>query len=283
MLTPITADRIREWLPARARESHKGDYGRVLIVAGSAGMMGAAVLCAKAALRSGAGLVTVSCDPAYFPVIHCCVPEAMCCSRDLPVEDLRRNDAVAIGPGLRVTDETARLLSLVLDNHTGITVIDADALNAAAAFQLPLKGAGKGIIITPHEGEAARLLRIEPGDVVADREAAVLGLARTNKVCCVLKGADTLVSDPNGELYVNTTGNPGMATAGAGDVLTGVIAAFAAQMKRRDPAVCSSAVAGVFIHGLAGDLACEGLGQYSLIAGDILSAIPRALLDVVGR
>ena len=283
MLIPITADKVSEWLPVRAQEAHKGDYGRVLVAAGSAGMMGAAVLCARAALRSGAGLVTVACDPASFPVIHCGVPEAMCCSRRLTAEDLRRYDAVAIGPGLRVTSETAQLLSLVLENCTGVVVVDADALNAAAAFQIPLKGIGKGIIITPHEGEAARLLHIEPGDVTADREAAAVTLAQAHKVCCVLKGAETLVADPEGILYENTTGNPGMATAGAGDVLTGVIAAFAAQMNRAGLAAFSSAVAGVFIHGLAGDLASESLGQYGLIAGDLVSAIPRALLNVVGR
>ena len=277
MLIPITADRIAPWFPARERKTHKGDYGRILVIAGSAGMMGAAVLCAKAALRSGAGLVTVACDPASFPVIHCGIPEAMCCSRTLTAEDLKRYDTVAIGPGLSVIPETVQLLALVLENHTGIAVVDADALNAAAAFRIPLKGNGTGIIITPHEGEAGRLLRIEPGDVTADREGAAVALARTNTVCCVLKGADTLVADPEGALYVNTTGNPGMATAGAGDVLTGVIAACAAQMNRRGPAVCSSAVAGVFIHGLAGDLAAGSIGQYSLMAGDIVSAIPGAL------
>jgi NAD(P)H-hydrate epimerase len=283
MLTPITADRVSEWLPVRDRRGHKGDYGRVLILAGSSGMMGAAVLCARAALRSGAGLVTVSCAPGFFPVIHCAVPEAMCRDRDLTVGELKRYDAVAIGPGLGEGPDTAKILSLVLENCTGPVVADAGALNAAAAFCIPLAGRGKGVILTPHEGEAARLLRIERAEVRARRQEAALALAELCRGCSVLKGAGTLIADCAGNLYENTTGNPGMATAGAGDVLTGIIAAFAAQMARRGEAPAAAAAAGVYIHGLAGDIAAAGFGQYSLMAGDILAALPEALLRTIGR
>ena len=283
MQMPIQKEQVSGLLPARDRSAHKGDHGRVLIVAGSAGMMGAALLCADAALRSGAGLVTVSCDPSYFTVVHCRIPEAMCRDRSFTAEDLKRYDAVAIGPGLGSSADTASLLARVLEGCEGIVIADADALNAAASFHIPLSGNGRGIVITPHEGEAARLLGSELAFVTGNRVQAAVELAEKNQACCVLKGADTLVADPAGSLYVNTTGNPGMATAGAGDVLTGVIAAFAAMMNRKELPACSSAVAGVFIHGLAGDLAAESKGQYGLIAGDIVDAIPSALLKVVGR
>jgi NAD(P)H-hydrate epimerase len=246
-------------------------------------MMGAALLCAGAALRSGAGLVTVSCDPSYFPVVHCRIPEVMCRDRNFTEEELKRYDAVAIGPGLGNGSDSAALLTRVLQGCEGVVIADADALNAAASFQIPLSGRGRGVVITPHEGEAARLLGSELAFVTGNRARAVAELAVKNQACCVLKGADTLIADLDGSLYVNTTGNPGMATAGAGDALTGVIAAFAAQRNRGDLPLGSAAVAGVFIHGLAGDLASEVKGQYGLIAGDIVDAIPLALLKVLGR
>lgn len=279
----ITAEMVAGWLPLRDRLSQKGDHGRILIVAGSPGMMGAAVLCAKAALRSGAGLVTLCCDPAMFPVIHCAVPEAMCRDREMEDEELRRFDAIAIGPGMGAGADTARLLTRVLTACEGIVVADADALNAAAAFEIPLRTEGRGLILTPHEGEAARLLQIGRARVSANREEAVRSLSGLCNGCCLLKGADTLIADFSGDVYVNTTGNPGMATAGSGDVLTGIIAAFAGQMRRRGEKPSSAAAAGAFIHGLAGDLAAAGTGQYSLTAGDIVSALPKALLGTLGR
>ncbi|MDR0875765.1 MAG: NAD(P)H-hydrate dehydratase [Clostridiales Family XIII bacterium] len=309
----ITYKQIRElFLTRRPRDAHKGDFGHVLVVAGSKGMAGAAVLCARGALRAGAGLVTVSAPDELFAIIQTAVPEAMCIGRsletDLSESALRRYDAVALGPGIGTTAKSYELVSWLLQKYTGQFVIDADALNIVAVASRSDKQWFAGFptvppqsIVTPHPGEAARLLGVSSETVIGNRAGALAALkAQLGCVVC-LKGAGTLVSmpvtlsaefkfdsapqnpDPEGpkatDGYINTTGNPGMATGGAGDVLTGVIASLLAQGMPLETA----ARAGVYIHGLAGDLAASERGEHGLTAGDIAEYVAYAIKKLVNE
>ncbi|MDR1796581.1 MAG: NAD(P)H-hydrate dehydratase [Clostridiales Family XIII bacterium] len=287
----ITAKEVKALLGAHRRRSdaHKGDFGRVLIVAGSPGMAGAAVLCARAALRAGSGLVTVSIDEALWPIVQTAVPEAMCTGRGSGL-DLAAYDAAAVGPGLGTGEAARALVARVLATCGGKPlVLDADALNIlAASDEVPLPGAGA--VLTPHPGEAARLLAGAGGpdgpwrtaaDVQKDRLGALAALqGKYGAATVVLKGAGTLVaSEASGtaapEARVNTTGNPGMATGGSGDVLTGVIASLLGQ----GFAPGEAAAAGVYLHGLAGDLAAAELGEAGVTAGDIALYIAYAMVE----
>jgi NAD(P)H-hydrate epimerase len=227
-------------------------------------MAGAAILSAKGALRAGAGLVTVSVPYELLPIIQTAVPEAICISRILTPEILSVYDAVAIGPGLGLTDEAGELVSYILENFGGIILLDADALTLLSDTNITLD---PDTIITPHPGEAARLLGTTASVIQTKREATAAILAEKYACITVLKGAGTLVTvtNPNFEMFLNTTGNPGMATGGSGDVLAGVIASFAAQGM---PAL-AAAKAGVFVHGLAGDFMAAEYGESGLLAGDL--------------
>jgi NAD(P)H-hydrate epimerase len=280
-LETITYKQIRElFLTRRQKDAHKGDFGHVLVVAGNKGMAGAAVLCARGALRAGAGLVTVSVPEELFPILQTAVPEAMCIGRglepDLAETALSRYDVIALGPGIGTTAKSYELVSWLLQKYTGPFVLDADALNIVAVAGRSDKqwfanfpNVPSQSIVTPHPGEAARLLGVSKNVVTEDRAAALAALeAQLGCVVC-LKGAGTLVSPQ----YINTTGNPGMATGGAGDVLTGVIASFLAQGME----LGTAAKAGVYVHGLAGDLAAQRLGEHGLLAGDIADHIAYAI------
>ena len=269
----ITYKEIRELLSKkRRRDAHKSDFGRVLVIAGSIGMAGAAILSAKGALRAGAGLVTVSVPDEILPIVQAAVPEATCIPRQLTPEVLAVFDAVALGPGIGLTDESEDLISFVLENYGGILVLDADALTLLSGTNSMLD---PDTIITPHPGEAARLLGTTTSVIQAKREATAAIIAEKYACITVLKGAGTLVvvTNPSLEVFMNTTGNPGMATGGSGDVLSGVIASFAAQGM---PAL-TAAKAGVFVHGLAGDLMAAEYGEPGLIAGDLPLGIAKAL------
>jgi len=269
----ITYKEIRELLSKkRKRDAHKSDFGRVLVIAGSIGMAGAAILAAKGALRAGAGLVTVSVPDELLPIVQTAVPEATCIPRQLTPEVLAIFDAVVIGPGLGLTAEAGNLISYVLENFGGIFVLDADALTLLSDMNITLD---PDTIVTPHPGEAARLLGTTTSVIQAKREATAAIIAEKYACITVLKGAGTIVAatTPSLELFINTTGNPGMATGGSGDVLSGVIASFAAQGM---PAL-TAAKAGVFIHGLAGDLMADEYGEPGLIAGDLPLGIAKAL------
>ncbi len=261
---------VNTFIRKREREIHKGNCGRVLIIAGSKGMTGAAVLSARAALRAGAGLVRVSVPEELFPIVQVGAPEATCVSRDLPEEFLAEHQAIVIGPGLGEMVEHVELIQKVLSDYTGPVVLDADGLNLLAGHpQLALK-ADKGcnpprLILTPHPGEAARLLSCKTEDINGDREAAARTLAWQYEAVTVLKGAGSLVAMPSGTAYINKNGNPGMATGGSGDVLSGVIGALAGQGIPTWAAACC----GVYLHGLAGDLAAKAVGEYGLIASDL--------------
>ena len=275
-ITEITQKEIRElFSKKRKRDANKSDFGRLLIVAGSKGMAGAAILCAKGALRAGAGLVTLSVPDDILPIVQAAVPEATCISRDLTPEKLSVYDVVAIGPGLGLTDEAGQTFVNVLENYGGKVVLDADALTLLSKTNMTLDS---DTVITPHPGEAARLLETSVSEVQERREATAALLAEKYDCSVVLKGAGTLVATmaPNLKIFLNTTGNPGMATGGSGDVLTGIIASLIAQ----GMPVLAAAKAGVYIHGFAGDLMASKYGETGLIAGDLPKGFAKALKKI---
>ncbi len=273
----ITEKHIRSLIKERPKESHKGDFGRIMIVAGSTGMAGAAILCGKAALKSGAGLVEYCVPEEIFPILQTAVPEATCKKR-ATLPDTNRYDAIALGPGLGGSSQNRSLMVNLLDSCKGPLVIDADGINTIVSENLfdELIHSEAYIVVTPHPGEAKRLLGI---DEIINREETALEIARTFGVTAVLKGAGTLIALPGGEVFQNYTGNPGMATGGAGDVLTGIIAALMGQ--RLPPA--DAAAAGVYIHGLAGDLAVAEIGMTGMTAMDICDFTAKAFKYVLGK
>jgi NAD(P)H-hydrate epimerase len=275
--------------PARDPAGHKGTYGHVLVVAGSAGKTGAAAMTAEAALRSGAGLVTLAVPESLQDVLATKLTEVM--TEGLPetegrtlaweaVHRLRElavgRSAVALGPGLGTHPATAKLIRELLASLALPVVVDADALNVLAGQAGVLRGAPAARILTPHPGEMARLLGRDRDTVLADRLDVVPRTARELGVTLVLKTARTLIAGPTGPAWVVPTGNPGMATAGSGDVLTGVVAGLLAQGAAPGRAAC----AGAYLHGLAGDLAAGRLGQEAMLAGDLLRHLPEAIRAV---
>ena len=273
---------IKETIFRRDRAAHKGDFGKVLIFAGSVGMAGAAVLNGRAALKSGAGLVQYllpDFDSPLLPILQTSVPEATCIKLS---PQLRFSDysAISAGSGIGQTPEALTILTDIIDTYTGTLLLDADALNLIAAggqLAAKVRSANAQIIITPHIGEARRLLHsTDPISTDAEREAAALKLVELYNCTAVLKGAGTLVAAKESgyiNIYQNTTGNPGMATAGSGDSLAGIIASLSGQ----GYSPRNAARTGVFIHGKAGDLAAEELGEMGVTASDIITFIPAAL------
>ena len=269
----ITQTYVNTFIQKRKKDIHKGNCGRVLIFAGSKGMAGAAVLCARAALRAGAGLVRISVSEELFPILQIGVPEATCIARERLFEDLMQYSAIAIGPGLGDDAQNSILIKELLEKTDKPVVLDADGLNLMQNNLVWMKNARAKLIITPHPGEAARLLDCSTTDINRDRLESARELATITGAITVLKGAGSVVATPEGKTYINTTGNPGMATGGSGDVLTGVIAALAGQ--GLDPEAATAA--GVFLHGMAGDLASEEKGEYGLIASDIANMVALAI------
>jgi ADP-dependent NAD(P)H-hydrate dehydratase len=274
-------------LKPRAVDGHKGDYGKVCIIAGSVGMSGAAALAGRAALRAGAGLVRVATPKSVLPIVAAIEPSFTTIA--LPEDSVGRisakaihaileatgeNDAVAFGPGIGTSGALRSILETLFEQESLRLVIDADGLNNLAGIKnWPARLKAK-LILTPHPGEMKRLwsglLREE---LPADRQEQALQLAQQTHTIVVLKGAGTVVTDGE-KVYINKTGNPGMATAGSGDVLTGVIIALLGQGLNDFDA----AVLGVYIHGLAGDIAAEKIGQVSLMTTDIIDSLPGAFL-----
>jgi len=288
----ITAGFLKPLLPPRRKSSHKGNYGRVLVVAGSRGMTGAAVLAARAALKSGAGLVTVACPETERAIIACALPEVMtfgaACAGGafspgagagiVKFAAEKKIDVFLVGPGLG-SSRGARAFALKLLRTLRLpAVIDADALNALAADQ-KFKISSPVFIVTPHPGEAARLL----GKKMTDRPAAVAALAALTGGVAVLKGAGTLVCGGK-EIFQNTTGGPALAKGGSGDVLAGLCAGLLAQAGQEGgftsgTAVKSAALA-VFLHGLCGDLAAKKFTERCVLAGELLDFLPAAIRSV---
>lgn len=273
----LTREAVARRLPRWSRFAHKGTLGHALLVAGSYGMPGAALLALRGALRSGAGLVTAHVPRGLKPLLHLAAPEALVAAdRDenlfTGITGPERYSAIGVGPGLGTAPETAAGFRRLLDSWQGPLVADADALNILAAFPEWLTLLPAGTILTPHPGEFARLAGKTDGDF--DRLNNLTTFARRYGVVVVLKGAHTAIAFPDGTCCFNTTGNPGMAKGGSGDVLTGVITALlAGGMAPRD-----AAVVGVYVHGLAGDLAAARLGERTLTAGDLAEGLAAAWL-----
>lgn len=282
----ITREYVNTVIKKRPRDIHKGQCGRVLIVAGSAGMAGAAVLAARGSLKSGAGLVTVAVSRELFPVLQTAVPQATCVdvSEGFSNRSFDIYGAIAAGPGLGVDKRSYLLIEEILKKYKGSVILDADALNSLCAFDKGLQSLKKRTvpaILTPHPGEANRLLAAlgQPPLEETGRIAAAEALSKRTGSVVLLKGADTVVTSENGGTYINTTGNPGMATGGSGDVLTGVISAIAASGAK----VIDAAKAGAFMHGFAGDIAAKMHGQWGMTSVDIEEALPAAFKTVVGN
>lgn len=260
----------------RNKYSHKGTYGHALLIAGSYGKMGAAVLCGKSCLHSGSGLVTLRVPQSGYNVIQTSIPEAMCTVsadehfHDTLPESIDTYDTIAIGPGLDTRNMTVNMLSRLLTSYAKPLVIDADALNIISAQPELLNNIPKNSILTPHPGEFKRLAGSWKDDF--HKLELQKTLSQKHKVIIVLKGANTSISTPEGKIYFNSTGNPGMSTGGSGDVLTGIIAAQLAQGFSSEKAALQS----VFVHGLAGDIAAQKKGEISLTASDIIEALPQA-------
>ena len=252
----------------RLRNSHKGSFGHVLAVGGIAGMSGAIRLCGEAALRSGAGRVTLATDPAHAALVNLSRPELMvkAIAGDGELQSLLSGDHVlAVGPGLGATAWSESLLKTCLGAQAAL-VVDADGLNLLAEHSQENAVSRENRVLTPHPAEAARLLNCKVSEIQQDRILAAISIAKRFTACVVLKGCGTIVADPSGDYAICPRGNPGMATAGSGDVLTGIIAALLGQ----GLSCFDAAKAGVLAHALAGDLAAEKLGEMALIAGDII-------------
>lgn len=258
-------------LPARAGDAHKGTFGTVLVVAGSRGMLGAAILCARGALRGGAGLVQAALPAALMAPFTVAVPAATTVERLIHelIAAAKAAQAVVVGPGLGRSIPSRAVLR-ALRKLSVPQVLDADALNLASPLKTPFAGGPR--ILTPHPGEAARLLGCDTAEVQRDRERSVALLAERSGGVAVLKGAGTLVCDGE-RLFTNTTGNPGMATGGSGDVLAGLIGALLAQGMPPFDAACL----GVHAHGAAGDLVAQRLSMAGLCAEDLPLAIAEVL------
>lgn len=272
---------VSKLLPRRDRRAHKGDFGRVHIFGGSVGYTGAPVLAALGALRIGAGLVYLSVPEDIYAI------EATRCLEAMPsplpkgeagIEAAKRalagKDAVLIGPGLGRSAWAEELVLALLEAAECPVVLDADGLNAVSAHIDKLDGRDRPTVLTPHEGEFARL----GGDLSQGREAAARTFAQKHRCILVLKGHETLTATPEGALFVNTTGNPGMATGGSGDVLAGMVLSLLGQ--GLSPA--DAATAAVWLHGRAGDLAAADKGEYGMLPSDLVEQVPYAIREITG-
>jgi NAD(P)H-hydrate epimerase len=308
----LMKDYISTLIPGRSKYSHKGNYGHVLIVAGSRGKTGAALMAAKACLRAGAGLVTIGVPESLSDIFQSRVTEEMTLilpdkgdgtlsvrASDKILEFLNRTaDILAIGPGISVSAETEKLMMTLIKNSKAPIVIDADGINSIKGGRKVFSKVKTPLILTPHPGEMARLLNpplppfrkggmggferegrgritVRIQDIEKDRINTATSFAKETGIYLVLKGVPTIIAVPDGRAFINSTGNPGMSTAGTGDVLTGMISGFLGQTLNP----IHACILGVYMHGLAGDIAASEKGQHSLIATDVIDKIPDAFLS----
>ncbi len=292
--TPTTIEKrmVQACFVPRPADSHKGSFGNALAFCGSYGMAGAATLAVKGALRCGAGRVTAAIPQSIYPMVTVAQPEAVCLplpenakgqatlsARSVLREALPKASSLLIGCGLGQSQDTAALVADLLDLAECPVVLDADGINAMATHIDGWKADKAPIILTPHPGEMARLCHTTVEKVEADRVGIARKLATEKGVWVVLKGHHTVIASPDREVLVNNTGNPGMATAGSGDVLAGMIASFAAQgMSPLQAAMC-----GVYLHGLAGDAAASRLSQRGMLPSDLVNELPSLLLSIENR
>ncbi|RKU06120.1 bifunctional ADP-dependent NAD(P)H-hydrate dehydratase/NAD(P)H-hydrate epimerase [Candidatus Poribacteria bacterium] len=293
-----TIAEVAQWVPPRPSASHKGTYGRVLVVAGSTGMTGAAALASEAALRAGAGLVTLAIPKHLNPILEGLLPEVM--TLPLPETEVgslsasaasailefaeKTKSVLAMGPGLSQHPDTVALVhQLISENREQKLgkrmVVDADGLNALSQTPEIISLLDNETVLTPHPGEMSRLTSTSVPSLEADRIRTAQQFASEHSLTLVFKGAPTVTGLPNGDVWINSTGNSGMATGGMGDVLTGIIAGLMAQGHASETA----AVLGVYLHGLAGDIAAEAFGMHGLIASDVLKAVPKAISSLISQ
>jgi NAD(P)H-hydrate epimerase len=288
---------VERWLAASRRTSfaNKGDVGKVLVVAGSRGKTGAACLVGEGAMRAGAGLVTIATSQSAQPIVAAqmileCMSESLAetpagsISREAAetaLEMAEQRDVLAMGPGLGSTEESTRaFIRSVVMKRARPTVLDADALNSLVPWAENLRGSEElPLILTPHPGEMARLVGKPISEVVRSREEMAREFAIAHGVIVVLKGSRTCIAAPGGDVYVNPTGNAGMATGGTGDLLTGILAGLLAQ-KPDDP--LAATIAAVYLHGLAGDIAASRLGARAMLASDIAAHLGDAFIEAGG-
>lgn len=281
-----TGKDIQSLLPERSPDSHKGSFGHLLVIAGSVGKTGAASMTGLSALRVGAGLVTIAIPEGLNDILEIKLTEVMTLplpetddhsismsAEKILIKTIKNMTASAIGPGLSTHPETARLVRRLITMAEKPVLIDADGINALIGYLDILKRSKAPLILTPHPGEMARLIGKSSKDIQKDRIGIAQDFAMKYRVYLVLKGARTVFADPHGNVYINTTGNPGMATAGTGDVLTGIIGGLIAQGIE----ILDAIKIGVYIHGLAGDLASKTFGEMGMIAGDMIERIPEAI------
>jgi len=288
----LSQELVRPLIPPRSQSAHKGTFGHAGIVAGSPGKTGAPALAGLGALRVGTGLVTVGTPKTVAPILECKFLEIMTMALPETPEQLlglearsallsfcQNKSALAFGPGLGVSSATTELLSHLLPQFDIPCVLDADALNNLSSCLDVFSHMKQSPILTPHPGEMARLLQNPSSkkSINKDRIGVARTFATTYQVILVLKGANTVIANPHGQVAICPTGNPGMASAGMGDVLTGMITGFLAQ----GLTAWDAARAGVYVHGLAGDLAAKTIGEPGLIASDVIAAIPRALIQTI--
>lgn len=282
----IEIGQVNNIIPERKTDTHKGTYGRVGVTGGSKGMTGAVALALKACLRSGSGLVYSIVPDSLSDIISILVTESVSIpvkgseegyfnknSIDNIKEAIHRLDCLVLGPGMGIDKERIELVKDILLFTDKPIVLDADGINCVSKDKEALSSRQNVTVITPHPAELARLLDVTVEKIQSDRIKYCRYTATTYNTITVLKGSNTVISSPKGEVYINTTGNPGMSTAGSGDVLSGMIASFIGQ--KIEP--LDAAIAGVFLHGLAGDIGTKEKGEYGLIAGDIVENIPYAI------
>jgi NAD(P)H-hydrate epimerase len=276
----VNKDTINSIRKPRRRFAHKGNFGHGLLVAGSYGKMGAAVLAARACKRSGIGLLSCHIPQCGYEIIQTSVPEAMAMTDAQPAfvtkieADLTKYDSIGIGPGIGTASETRMLLRDIFDAYRHPLVLDADALNGISVQKVLLKSIPPGSILTPHPKEFERLFGEPANDF--DRIQLALQKAKKLNIVIVLKGHHTLIATPDGKGFFNSTGNAGMATGGSGDVLTGILTGLMAQ----GYSSVETAILGVYLHGLAGDIAAEKLSAEAMIAGDIIDNMGNAFLEI---
>ena len=288
----LTREDMRELLPPRQLESHKGDYGHVLVVAGSQGKTGAAYLTAMGALRSGAGLVTVATPKNCQPIVAAMAPEYMTIALGEDAQGqvsaeavdqvlATERDVIAVGPGLGTGEAVTAFVRALVERGTVPLVIDADGLNVLAGRSDSINGGdgSRDLIMTPHPGEMGRLAGISTTDVQANRIEVARNFATRHHVYVILKGHRTLIATPDGKVFINPTGNPGMASGGSGDLLAGMVAGWLGQLLDTE-AACKLAV---FLHGLAGDLAEADEGEQAMTASDIANHLGDAIAELTAR
>jgi NAD(P)H-hydrate epimerase len=278
----LTADEAAALLPERPAEAHKGTFGKIVVIAGSVGYTGAAALSAESALRSGAGLVTLGVPESLNDILEAKLTEVI--TRPLPETGARAlsaealpavrqllaaADAVAVGPGLSRKPGTQELVRAIVSEIDVPCVVDADGLSALSPEAVGARAGGAPLVLTPHPGEMSRLIGRAVGDIQKRREETAAEAARAARATVLLKGAATVIADADGEVYINPTGNSGLASGGTGDVLTGVVAALLA----RGLSGMEAAALGAYVHGAAGDAAAADIGETSMVAGDVLGRL----------